>query len=113
MGPDFQPNVHPQRRFRHNRDSRLQEGPEPRPLRPHFYLGVLGVTPSRQGAGLGGVLVEPVLVECDRCGHVAHLESSNPRNLGFYERSGFEPIDDFRCGGPSGPLMTVMQRRPV
>ena len=84
-----------------------------RPVEPHFYLGVLGVDPSHQGQGLGGAMVEPVLDACDRGGFVAHLESSNPRNLGFYERLGFVAIDDFRCGGPSGPVMTVMRRTPT
>ena len=82
------------------------------PEEPHFYLGVLGVDPSHQGLGLGAVLVEPVLEACDRGGFLAHLESSNPRNIGFYERLGFRTTADFRCGGPAGPLMTVMQRRP-
>lgn len=84
-----------------------------RPVQPHFYLGVLGVHPSRQGAGLGQVLLEPVLAACDDGGYLAHLESSNPRNLGFYERLGFSGIADFRCGGPAGPLMTMMQRPPA
>ena len=83
-----------------------------RPDEPHFYLGVLGVDPGRQGEGLGATLVAPVLEACDRGGFAAHLESSNPRNLGFYERLGFVPTADFRCGGPSGPLMTVMRRDP-
>ena len=83
-----------------------------RPLAPHFYLGVLGVDPDRQGLGLGHVLVEPVLAVCDRDGIPAHLESSNPRNLSFYERLGFSAIGDFRCGGRAGPLMTIMHRTP-
>jgi GNAT superfamily N-acetyltransferase len=80
---------------------------------PHFYLGVLGVRPELQGGGLGQALVEPVLAGCDRDGIPAHLESSNSRNLTFYERLGFRAIGDFRCGGPTGPLMTVMHRDPA
>ena len=83
-----------------------------RPTEPHFYLGVLGVAPDRQGEGLGATLVAPVLEACDQGGFVAHLESSNPRNLGFYERLGFVATDDYRCGSPSGPLMTIMSRPP-
>ena len=83
-----------------------------RPTEPHFYLGVLGVAPLNQGAGLGQILLEPVLAACDQGGFVAHLESSNPRNHGFYQRLGFEVVDDFRCGGGDGPLMTIMRRRP-
>ncbi len=93
--------------------SELARAAELRPSEPHFYLGILGVDPARQGGGLGAVLVEPVLDACDRGGFVAHLESSNPRNLGFYERLGFVTTDSFRCGSASGPLMTVMSRAPA
>ncbi len=90
----------------------LVRASEARPTEPHFYLGILGVDPARQGEGLGAVLVEGVLEACDRGGFVAHLESSNPRNLGFYERLGFVATDSFRCGSASGPLMTIMSRSP-
>lgn len=88
----------------------LARAAEYRPEAPHFYLGILGVAPAGQGSGLGGHLVEPVLAMCDRAGMLAHLESSNPRNLGFYERLGFETVDEYRCGGD--PLMTIMTRAP-
>lgn len=91
----------------------LARAAEYRPAEPHFYLGILGVAPRAQGTGTGGRLVEPVLETCDRTGVVAHLESSNPRNLGFYERLGFRATADYRCGGPSGPLMTIMTRPPA
>ena len=93
--------------------SRLMElarAAEYRPEDPHFYLGILGVAPAGQGAGLGGRLVDPVLAECDRAGMLAHLESSNPRNIGFYERLGFETVDEYRCG--DDPLMSIMTRAP-
>lgn len=83
-----------------------------RPAEPHFYLGVLGVDPGHQGAGIGVRLVESVIAECDRGGFLAHLESSNPVNIPFYERLGFVATDEFRCGGDDGPLMTIMARQP-
>lgn len=82
-----------------------------RPAEPHFYLGVLGVDPTRQSRGHGATLLAPALAECDRTGTVAHLESSNERNIGFYERHGFRVVDAYRCGG-DGPPMTMMTRRP-
>lgn len=84
---------------------------EYRPAEPHLYLGILGVDPARQSRGLGASLVGPTLAECDRMGMLAHLESSNERNLPFYERHGFEVLDSYRCGG-DGPPMTIMSRRP-
>ncbi len=85
---------------------------EYRPSEPHFYLGILGVDPAHQGLGVGARLVEPVLRACDDAGFDAHLESSNPRNIPFYERLGFATIDSFRCGSDSGPPMTIMRRTP-
>ena len=84
---------------------------EHRPSEPHLYLGILGVDPGRQSRGLGTDLLTPTLVECDRTGLLAHLESSNEHNLAFYERHGFETVTDYRCGG-DGPRMTIMTRRP-
>ena len=92
--------------------SELARAAESHPPEPHFYLGILGVAPDHQGEGLGAHLVEPILADCDRMGFIAHLESSNPRNIGFYERLGFVTSDSFRCGGESGPLMTIMTRQP-
>ncbi|HSP05335.1 MAG TPA: GNAT family N-acetyltransferase [Acidimicrobiales bacterium] len=84
---------------------------EHRPAEPHLYLGILGVDPGRQSRGLGTSLLAPTLAECDRTGLLAHLESSNERNIPFYERHGFAVVDAYRCGG-DGPLMTMMTRRP-
>jgi GNAT superfamily N-acetyltransferase len=88
----------------------LARAAEYRPQVPHFYLGILGVAASARGGGLGAVLVSPILAACDAAGIPAHLESSNPRNIGFYERLGFETVDEYRCGGD--PLMTIMTRPP-
>lgn len=90
--------------------SELARAAEYRPAEPHFYLGILGVDPAAQSQGAGAALVAPVLAECDRTGCLAHLESSNPRNLAFYERLGFEVVAEYRCGGEA--LMTIMTRQP-
>ncbi|MBM3525579.1 MAG: GNAT family N-acetyltransferase [Alphaproteobacteria bacterium] len=69
------------------------------PPQPYFYLSTVGVDAADQGRGLGQTLLAPVLDRCDHDGLGAYLESSNPRNVAFYERLGFEtvfhaPIDD-------------------
>ena len=84
---------------------------EHRPHEPHLYLGILGVDPSQQSGGHGAALLAPTLAECDRTGLLAHLESSNERNIPFYERHGFQVTDAYRCGG-DGPPMTMMSRPP-
>jgi GNAT superfamily N-acetyltransferase len=57
---------------------------------PHFYLGELGTARSAQSQGLGSRLISEVLERCDRQGLGAYLESSNIRNVPFYERHGFQ-----------------------
>jgi GNAT superfamily N-acetyltransferase len=59
---------------------------------PHFYLGELGTAKAARGKGLGSVLIREVLDRCDRQGLGAYLESSNIRNVPFYERHGFEVL---------------------
>jgi GNAT superfamily N-acetyltransferase len=59
------------------------------PREPHWHLSILGVTPERQGAGLGSALLRPVLERCDREVRAAYLETANAANVPFYERHGF------------------------
>jgi GNAT superfamily N-acetyltransferase len=79
--------------------------------RAHAYLWMIGVTPERQGEGLGRALIESVLDRCDREGLAAYLEASNARSRALYERLGFalsgRPLDL-----PDGPRMWPMWREP-
>ncbi|MEU9139838.1 GNAT family N-acetyltransferase [Streptomyces sp. NPDC048404] len=79
--------------------------------RAHAYLWMIGVTPQRQGEGLGRALIESVLDRCDREGLAAYLEASNARSRALYERLGFvvtgRPLDL-----PDGPRMWPMWREP-
>ena len=77
---------------------------------PHWYLAVLGTSSDQQSKGLGGKVLAPMLDRCDRIGALAYLESSNPANVGFYRRHGFEPYDEFTLG--DGVLITPMAREP-
>lgn len=78
---------------------------------PHFYLFTLGTDARSQGRGLGAALLERILRTCDEQGLAAHLESSNPRNIPFYERYGFEVVSEVTLGG-DGPLVCPMRRPP-
>ncbi len=75
----------------------------------HWYLPLVGVEPNAQGSGLGGALMRHAVARCDREGALAYLESSNPRNIPFYERHGFEVMAKIQVG--AGPLVTPMLRR--
>jgi len=74
---------------------RLVQLVEPRhPRKPHYYLGGLGTDPSWQHRGLGSAVLAPVLERCDREGKPAYLEVSVEANIAFYNRHGFEVIDE-------------------
>ncbi len=64
------------------------------PDETHWYLNAIAVRRGRQGAGLGAQLLEPMLEEADAAHTSVYLDSSNPRNLSFYYRHGFEPHRD-------------------
>jgi GNAT superfamily N-acetyltransferase len=67
----------------------------------HWYLLILGVDPPRQGQGLGGTLIEPILRRADAERRACYLETMKPRNVTFYQKHGFEVVveDDTADGG--------------
>lgn len=79
------------------------------PAEPHWYLPMIGVDPARQGQGIGERLMAHALARCDADGRPAYLESSNPRNLSFYRRHGFEPLGSIQHG--SSPTLVPMLRK--
>lgn len=80
------------------------------PHEPHWYLGILGVEPTQQKKGYGSALMKPILEKCDRDGTIAYLESSNPTNIGFYEKQRFEVIGKIQAG--KSPTIFPMLRYP-
>lgn len=57
---------------------------------PHYYLWAVGVHPSLQGQDIGSQIIQPTLSECDAKQIGVYLETSNPRNLPWYQKLGFE-----------------------
>lgn len=78
------------------------------PTEPHWYLPLIGADPAHQGKGLGEALMTHALARCDRDHAPAYLESSNPRNIPFYRRHGFEPLGEIQVG--SSPTLIPMLR---
>lgn len=80
------------------------------PTEPHWYLPLIGADPAHQGEGHGAALMVHALAACDRDGTPAYLESSNPRNIPFYQRHGFETLGEIQVG--SSPTLVPMLRPP-
>ena len=57
---------------------------------PHYYLFTLGVKPSAQGKGIGGILLESMLERIDGEKMPAYLETQKESNVSLYQRFGFE-----------------------
>ena len=74
----------------------------------HWYLLAIGVRQSRQGAGLGGTLLEHTLRLADERSQPAYLEASSPRSRDLYERYGFEVTMTLTL--PDGPDIWPMWR---
>lgn len=81
------------------------------PKEPHWYLPLIGVDPAYQGRRLGDRLMAHALARCDADGVPAYLESSNPLNIPFYQRQGFEALGQIQVG--SSPTIVPMLRKPL
>ncbi len=73
------------------------------PEEPHWYLAMIGSDPTVRGGGYGRALMQSRLDRCDAEYAPAYLESSNPDNIPYYERFGFEVTGELTLpeGGPS------------
>lgn len=80
------------------------------PQAPHWYLPFVGVEPMYQNRGLGAQLLRPILERCDRERLPAYLESTNPRNILFYESLGFRSMGIIQTG--KSPEIVPMLREP-
>ena len=76
---------------------------ENHPEEPHWYLGIIGSDPTVRGGGFGHALMDSRLDRCDAEYAPAYLESSNPDNIPYYQRFGFEVTGELALpeGGPS------------
>ncbi len=79
------------------------------PDEAHWYLPAMGVDPRVQGKGYGAALLGESLGACDTSCRLAYLESTNPTNVPFYRRHGFEVMGEIRIGG--SPALTRMLRK--
>lgn len=78
---------------------------------PHWYLGIVAVDPALQGRGLGSALVKEGLMQADQADCPSYLETSEQRNLAFYERHGFVVVETATLGD-GGPPAWALRRDP-
>lgn len=78
----------------------------------HWYLMILGVDPPRQGQGVGGILIQPVLARADAERLPCYLETVKESNVPFYHKHGFDVVveGDIPKGGPH---FWTMKREPI
>lgn len=81
------------------------------PEEPHWYLAMIGSDPAVRGGGYGAALMRSRLERCDAEGAPAYLESSNPDNVPYYLRFGFEVTGQIVIPG-GGPTLWPMWRAP-
>ncbi|CAN5867929.1 GNAT family N-acetyltransferase [soil metagenome] len=77
----------------------------------HWYLMVVGVDPELQGRGVGSALVQEGLSKADENNSVCYLETSEERNVPFYQRYGFTVLEQAPLGA-NGPPGWAMRRQP-
>lgn len=83
-----------------------------RPDVEHQYLEFIGCLPMQRSRGLGSLLLGSLLSIANREGIPVWSWSSNPRNLTFYQRLGFEIGEELRRDD-SSPIVTVLWHSPV
>ena len=64
------------------------------PDEPHWHLGPVAVEPGLQGMGIGSQMMEEFARRMDEARALAYLETDKLQNVMFYERFGFETVDE-------------------
>lgn len=76
----------------------------------HWYLMILGVEPERQGQGVGGRLIQPVLARADSDQLPCYLETMKEINVTFYRKHGFAVVSEGEIPDEGGPHYWTMRR---
>ena len=79
--------------------------------KPHWYLSAVGVSPERQGEGLGAALVRSGLHRADEDNVSVYLETETEGNVRFYQHLGFDVVEQITAAGLDLPVW-LMTRPP-
>ena len=80
------------------------------PSPPCWRLDSIGVDPSTQRSGAGTALINHMLPRIDADALPAFLDTSQPENIGYYERFGFRVSAELAL--PNGTPLWGMTRQP-
>jgi len=75
------------------------------PREPHWHLGPVGVLPPFQGSGVGAALMGRFCREVDARQAAAFLETDQSRTAAFYQRFGFQVVDQVDIFGVTNYFM--------
>lgn len=77
---------------------------------PHWYLAAVGVDPAHHGEGLGSALLNAGIHRSERDAAPIYLETETESNVLFYERLGFEVIEETVATGLGLPIWLMVRR---
>lgn len=83
------------------------------PPEPSWYLQAMGVHPRVQRQGAGARLMAAGIALADRDRLPCYLQTSDPANVKYYERFGFELVQPAIATYPGGPTYLGMRRPAV
>ncbi|MFX1378555.1 MAG: GNAT family N-acetyltransferase [Promethearchaeota archaeon] len=75
----------------------------------HWYLQNIAVKPEEQRKGYGGHLLRAMIPKIENEGFPIYLETNNEKNLGFYQKYGFEIIDHVTIPETDVPLWCMLR----
>lgn len=78
---------------------------------PHWYVHMMAVRPESQGRGLGSELLDHVLERARASVHPTVLTTHLSRNVVFYQRAGFELLEESLLSPPGDRPYTVWSLR--
>ncbi len=76
---------------------------------PHYYLSAIGVSPERQGQGLGSAVMQPMLARADEQKLHCWLDTHLPENVRLYERHGFHVAQMVEPAGHPVPVWGMLR----
>ncbi|MFW9881376.1 MAG: GNAT family N-acetyltransferase [Candidatus Thorarchaeota archaeon] len=76
----------------------------------HWYLQNIAVKIKEQGKGYGGLLLTLMIEKIDSEDLPIYLETNNEKNLGFYQKYGFEIIEHIIIPETDVPLWCMLRK---